>query len=72
MNAKIVLGSATPSVETYFNAVNNKYGLVELKERYGGIALPEIEIIDTKKSSPFAKEKIIVTDSLQEEITQVT
>jgi primosomal protein N' (replication factor Y) len=70
MNAKIVLGSATPSVETYFNAVNNKYGLVELKERYGGIALPEIEIIDTKKSAPFAKEKIIVTDSLQEEITQ--
>jgi len=70
MNAKIVLGSATPSVETYFNAVNNKYGLVELKERYGGIALPEIEIIDTKKSSPFSKEKIIVTDSLQEEITQ--
>jgi len=70
LNAKIVLGSATPSVETYFNAVNNKYGLVELKERYGGIALPEIEIIDTKKSAPFAKEKIIVTDSLQEEITQ--
>jgi primosomal protein N' (replication factor Y) (superfamily II helicase) len=69
LNAKVVLGSATPSVESYFNAVNNKYGLVELTERFGGTALPEIEIIDTKKSAPFAKEKIIVTDSLQTEIT---
>ena len=69
LHAKVVLGSATPSVESYFNAVNNKYGLVELNERFGGTALPEIEIIDTRKSTPFSKEKIIVTSSLQEEIT---
>lgn len=36
IKAKVVLGSATPSIDTYFNAVNNKYGLVELNERYGG------------------------------------
>lgn len=68
LNAKVILGSATPSVESYFNAVNNKYGFVELMERYGGASLPEIEIIDTKKAAPFVKEKIIITDSLQIEI----
>jgi primosomal protein N' (replication factor Y) len=69
VKAKVVLGSATPSVESYFNAENNKYGLIELKERYGGVALPEIEIIDTKKDAPYAKEKVIITRSLQDEIT---
>ena len=69
VNAKVILGSATPSVESYFNAVNNKYGFVELMERYGGATLPEIEIIDRKKAAPFSKDKIIITDSLQTEIT---
>ncbi|HTI92462.1 MAG TPA: primosomal protein N', partial [Puia sp.] len=46
--AKVLLGSATPSVETYYNAVSGKYGLVELMERYGQIQLPEITVIDTK------------------------
>ncbi|MBL7699853.1 MAG: primosomal protein N' [Chitinophagaceae bacterium] len=71
VNAKVVLGSATPSVESYFNAVNNKYGLIELNERYGGTALPEIEIIETKKVNNFSKDKIIVTGSLQNEIKDV-
>lgn len=69
LKAKVVLGSATPSVDTYFNALNNKYGLVELKERYGRIALPETVIIDTKKISLKFKEKVIISDSLQEEIS---
>jgi primosomal protein N' (replication factor Y) len=47
--AKVLLGSATPSVETYFNAVNGKYGLVSLAERFGQVQLPGIEIVDTKK-----------------------
>jgi primosomal protein N' (replication factor Y) len=47
--AKVLLGSATPSLETYFNAKNKKYGLVELSERYGGIRLPEIFFADIKK-----------------------
>jgi primosomal protein N' (replication factor Y) len=46
--ARVLLGSATPSIETYFNATHGKYGLVELNERYGQVQLPEIEIIDTK------------------------
>lgn len=44
-NAKVVLGSATPSVESYSNAKNGKYGLVELQQRFGEIQLPEIEFI---------------------------
>lgn len=44
--AKTILGSATPAVETYNNAVNGKYGLVQLKERFGGILLPEFMIVD--------------------------
>ena len=46
--AKVLLGSATPSVETYFNAVSGKYGLAELNERFGQVQLPPITIIDTK------------------------
>jgi primosomal protein N' (replication factor Y) len=68
VNAKVVLGSATPSVESYFNAESKKYGLIELNERFGGVALPEIEVIDTKKEAPYAAEKVIVTRSLQDEI----
>jgi primosomal protein N' (replication factor Y) len=46
--AKVLLGSATPSVESYYNAVSGKYGLVRLTERYGAGRLPEIRIVDTK------------------------
>ncbi len=48
--AKTLLGSATPSVETYYKAQNGKYGLVKLTERYDGVKLPEIEIVDMIKS----------------------
>ncbi len=46
--AKVVLGSATPSLETYFNAQTEKYGLVEIFERYGNVMMPEIELVDLK------------------------
>ena len=48
-NASVLLGSATPSIETYFNVQQNKYGLVELLERYGDVAMPTIELIDLKQ-----------------------
>lgn len=47
--AKVVLGSATPSIETYFNAKNGKYGLVSLTERFGGIKMPEIKVVSMKE-----------------------
>ena len=46
--ARILLGTATPSMESYYNTQTGKYGLVELKQRYQGIELPEIQIVDTK------------------------
>lgn len=65
--AKVVLGSATPSIETYYKATTGKYGLVTLSERYEGALLPEVEIIDMREqrkkkqntgtlSSPLIKE----------------
>ena len=47
--AKVLLGSATPAIETYYNAVTGRYGLVKLEKRYADIALPKIEIINTKE-----------------------
>jgi len=43
--AKIVLGSATPSIESYYNALNGKYGLVRLNERFGGVELPLQQVV---------------------------
>lgn len=48
-HAKVILGSATPSMESYFNAKTGKYGLVELNDRFGGLAMPEIFVADVKK-----------------------
>ena len=46
--AKTLLGTATPSMESYYNAQQGKYGLVELKKRFAGIELPEIRVVDIK------------------------
>jgi primosomal protein N' (replication factor Y) len=48
MGAKTLLGTATPAMETYFNTMNGKYGLVTLTQRYKGIELPEIDVVDVK------------------------
>ena len=47
--AKALLGTATPSVESYHNALEGKYALVELNERYKDIQLPHIEVVDIKE-----------------------
>jgi primosomal protein N' (replication factor Y) len=49
--AKTLLGSATPSVETFHHAKNGRYGFAELTERYGGTSLPEITVVDIKDAS---------------------
>ncbi len=48
-NSKVILGTATPSIETYWNANNQNYGLVELKNRFGGLKLPEVFCADIKE-----------------------
>ena len=47
--AKTLMGSATPSLESYYNAVHDKYGFAELSRRFGNVMMPEIEIVDIKE-----------------------
>lgn len=49
-NAKVLLGTATPSVESYYNALTGKFGLVELMKRHQDFSLPEIKVVDLKLS----------------------
>ncbi len=73
--ANIVLGSATPSIESYFNAEHNKYALVELSRRFGNVLMPEVEIVDIKtahrkkKMTGHFSERLIeeIKESLKEE-----
>ena len=46
--AKVLLGSATPSLETYYNAKTDKFGFAEIKERYGNVQMPAINLVDLK------------------------
>ncbi len=63
--SKVLMGSATPSVESYYNALKNKYALVHLYERYGGIKLPEIKIIDTRTVAASKKGKVMISPQLK-------
>jgi primosomal protein N' (replication factor Y) len=67
-NAKVLMGSATPSLESYYNAKKNKYALVALTERFGGTQLPEIKIIDTKTIAASRKGKVMISPQLKSEI----
>lgn len=69
-NAKVLLGSATPSLESYYNAISGKYGLVELNQRYGDFHLPPIEIIDTKKVIQKDRSKVMLSPVLTEAINE--
>ena len=65
-SAKVLLGSATPSIESYYNVQTNKYALVELKERYGNATYPKIELVEIKSISQ--KEKVLISPQLKEAI----
>jgi primosomal protein N' (replication factor Y) len=67
--AKVLLGSATPSIESYFNAKSGKYGLVELSARYGNGLMPEIELVDLKDKYFRKKMTGHFSDTLIESIT---
>lgn len=73
--AKVLLGTATPSLESYFNAQQQKYGIVYLSERYGGLQLPAIEIINTRQvvqkkvnDAPPTPGKIMISPQLKEAV----
>jgi primosomal protein N'' len=48
-SAKVILGSATPSLESYYNTITGRYSLVELNERYYGTEMPIVQIVDTNR-----------------------
>lgn len=76
--AKALLGTATPAIETYFNAQSGKYGLVELNARHEDLALPNIEAVDIRELkrkkrmishfSPLLAEKIHTTLANKEQV----
>jgi primosomal protein N' (replication factor Y) len=49
LQPKVILGTATPSLETYYNAMNAKFGLVELKQRYQDIEMPEVQVVNIQE-----------------------
>ena len=67
--AKVVLGSATPAVESYHNTRQGKYGLVEMPERFGDTPLPRIQIIDAKQEAKERKLQAQFTSVLIEKLT---
>ncbi|MCG9972615.1 replication restart helicase PriA [Christiangramia crocea] len=68
--ANIILGSATPSIESYFNAEHNKYALVELSRRYGNVMMPEVEVVDIKTAHRKKKMTGHFSERLLEEIKE--
>ncbi len=68
--AKVLLGSATPSFESYYNARIHKYGLAELTERYGGVQLPEIEVVSITAETKGKTMQSHFTSVLMEDIKQ--
>jgi primosomal protein N' (replication factor Y) len=68
--AKVLLGSATPALETYYNAKTGKYALVEMHNRFGGLKLPEVLIADVKKERRQRKTESHFTTFLIDEIRE--
>lgn len=67
-NAVVALGSATPSLESYFNATKNKYSLIELPDRVEQRPLPEVEIIDMRQEFQETGHEQVISRKLTEEI----
>ncbi|AVR46641.1 primosomal protein N' [Christiangramia fulva] len=69
-DANIILGSATPSLESYFNAEHHKYELVELNRRFGNVLMPEVEVVDIKTAHRKRKMTGHFSERLIEEIRE--
>ena len=69
-NAVVVVGSATPSLESYFNAKSNKYALLELPDRVEQRPLPEVEIVDMRQEFQETGQEQVISRKLAEEIRQ--
>ena len=70
-NAKLLMGSATPSLESYHNAKSGKFGLVTLKKRFGNVLMPDIELVDIKEKTRKKQMTGHFSDRLLEEMHEV-
>ncbi|GAA3583848.1 replication restart helicase PriA [Snuella lapsa] len=68
--AQVLLGSATPSLESYFNAKQNKYGFVEINKRYNNVLMPDIELVDIKEARKKKRMKGHFSERLVLEMTE--
>ncbi len=68
--ANILLGSATPSIESFKNAQTGKYGYAEIKRRYGNVLMPDIELVDLKEQLRKRRMKGHFSERLLKEITE--
>lgn len=68
--ANILLGSATPSIESFNNAKNGKYGYASIERRFGNVLMPDMEIVDVKEQSRKRRMKGHFSERLLEEITE--
>ncbi len=69
--AKVLMGSATPSLESYHNAKSGKFGLVTLKKRFGNVLMPDIELVDIKEKTRKKQMTGHFSDRLLEEMQEV-
>jgi len=69
--AKTILGSATPSIESYYNCHEGKYALVEMSERYGNMEMPEIDVVNLRDEIRFKKMKSHFTSVLVKQLEDV-
>jgi primosomal protein N' (replication factor Y) len=67
--SQILLGSATPSVESYHNVKTSKYGYAEINRRYGNVLMPDMELVDIKEAQRKKRMKGHFSERLMEEIT---
>jgi primosomal protein N' (replication factor Y) (superfamily II helicase) len=68
--AKVLLGSATPALETYYNAQSGKYGFAEITERFGNVLMPDIELVDIKDKYFRKRMSGHFSDTLMEQIAE--
>lgn len=68
--AKVLLGSATPSVESYYNATRGKYGLVKIQTRYAGLEMPEVKLVDIREAARQAAMKSHFSTILLEKLKE--
>jgi primosomal protein N' (replication factor Y) len=70
-SARVLLGTATPSIETYYNCNTGKFSLVELHERFGDMELPEIQVVNTRELQRKKRMQSHFSPLLLDEITKV-